>query len=200
MIGPSVTTLLVFFGIVVVRGTKITEFRQKWIDEQRADLALMLAHSGRVAQGLSPKPEEDLLQFDLAANRLRLRENPNRPEWTEATASIDAIRIRLALAPGATPAVVDISVEQDSLINHARMRLKVEWKRVRAGEFGYKLLIYLAAALAFLSLLPLIGGILFQLTGVDIGIRPQSLLEQPPACPAKPWLIGSAGWRPFSMV
>lgn len=186
LIGPSVTTLLVIFGIVVVRGTKITEFRQKWIDEQRADLALMLAHSGRVAQGLSTKPEEDLLQFDLAANRLRLRENPNRPEWTEAIADIDAIRSKLALAPGATPAVVDISGEQASLIDHARMRLKLEWKRVRAGELGYKLLIGLAAVLALASLLPLVGAILFQLAGVDIGITPQSLLEQQAAGPAKP--------------
>lgn len=178
LIGPSVTTLLVIFGIVVVRGTKITEFRQKWIDEQRADLALMLAHSGRVAQGLSSKPEEDLLQFDLAANRLRLRENPNRPEWTEAIAEIDGIRSKLAVAPGATLAVVDIANEQARLTNHARMRLKLEWKRVRTGELGYKLLIGLAATLAFASLLPLIGAILFQLASVDVGVTPQNLLEQ----------------------
>lgn len=186
LIGPSVTTLLVIFGIVVVRGTKITEFRQKWIDEQRADIALMLAHSARVAQGLSTKPEEDLLQFDLAANRLRLRENPKRPEWTKAIAEIDAIRSKLTLAPRATPAAVDISSEQSNLIDHARTRLKMEWKRVRAGELGYKLLIGLAALLALASLLPLIGAMLFQLAGINIGITPRSLLEQQTSSPAEP--------------
>lgn len=186
LVAPSVTTLLIIFGIVVVRGTKITEFRQKWIDDQRMDLALMLAHSGRVAQGLSAKPEEDLLLFDLAANRLKLRENPSRPEWTEAITSIDGIRSKLAVTPGQTCGVVDITSEQASLIAHSRSRLKLEWKRVRAGELGYKMLIGLAAILALASLLPLIGAILFQLAGIDIGITPQRLLEQQVAEAAKP--------------
>lgn len=185
-VGPPVTTLLIIFGIVVVRGTKITEFRQKWIDEQRVDIALMLAHSGRVAQGLSTKPEEDLLLFDLAANRLKLRENPRRPEWTEAISVIDVIRSKLVVTPGQTLTAIDITSEQASLIDQARSRLKLEWRRVRAGELGYKLLIGLAAILALASLLPLIGAILFQLAGIDIGVTPRSLLEQQVAGPAKP--------------
>lgn len=186
LVGPSITTLLIIFGIVVVRGTKITEFRQKWIDEQRADIALMLAHSGRLALGLSAKPEEDLLQFDLAANRLKLRENPNRPEWTEAIANIDAIRSKISVVPGAPSAAVDISTEQASLISHSRLRLKGEWKRLRSGELGYKLLIVSAAILALANLMPLIGAILFQVAGVDIGITPQDLLEQRGNASTKP--------------
>lgn len=186
LIGPSITTLLIIFGIVVVRGTKITEFRQKWIDEQRADLALMLAHSGRLSVGLSTKPDEDLLQFDLAANRLKLRENPKRPEWEEPIADIDAIRSKLSVVPGAPSAPVDISSEQARLIGHSRLRLKREWGRVRDGELGYKLLIGSAAMLALASLVPLIGTVLFHVAGIDIGVTPQDLLEQQGAARVKP--------------
>lgn len=39
LIGAApIATALVIFGIVVVRGTKVSEFRQAWIDAQRNDL------------------------------------------------------------------------------------------------------------------------------------------------------------------
>lgn len=170
LVGPPVATLLAIFALVVVRGAKVSEFRQKWIDDQRTDLATILAESSRWSGSV---PATDLVPFDLAASRIKLREKPPAtggrklwlrltrrtvgPEWGEAIAAIDALRSALAGTPTRSATIAEI---QEELIAQSRIRLKGEWERVRSGETGYKTLLLLAALLAAAPLLPLAASVL----------------------------------------
>lgn len=178
LVAPPVTTLLLIFGIVVVRGTKISEFRQKWIDDQRGDLALILAHSSRLATGKATDTEDDLLQLDLAAGRIKLREKPRRPEWTDTIAAIDAIRSKVGDVAAPDARGVDVAADQNAMVRSARKRLKDEWNRVRRGEIGYRLLIVLAATLTLASLLPLAAAAVYQLSGLPLATTPRTMLEK----------------------
>lgn len=179
LVATPVSTFLIIIGVVVVRGTKISEFRQKWIDEQRADLATVLAHASNIASGLTSGATHfasDLLAFDLAANRIKLREKPTNPEWKEVIDQIDAIRPKLLLPPTAPVASLSIDNEQKALVEKSRENLKAEWTRVKKGEFGYRLLIVLGCILTFASVLPLAGAIIGTAAGWSRAPSPSDML------------------------
>ncbi|SEM40837.1 hypothetical protein SAMN05192583_0084 [Sphingomonas gellani] len=170
LVGPSIATLMAIFALVVVRGTKVSEFRQKWIDDQRGDIAVVISESSKLA-GTSPVSVGSMSAFDLASARIKLREKPPQtgvrwlirkitfrsvgPEWALPIAVIDDIR-GIVLGTSSN----NLGDQQNELIRLARIKLKGEWERVRAGEIGYKLLLLLAALLALGPLMPLLAAML----------------------------------------
>lgn len=188
LVATPVSTFLIIIGVVVVRGTKISEFRQKWIDEQRADLATVMAHASNIASGLtngSTHFAADLLAFDLAANRIRLREKPSNPEWKDVLDQIDAIRPKLLLPANAPVANLSIDTEQNVLVAKSRENLKAEWTRVKDGEAGYRLLIVLGCILTFASVLPLVGAIIGTALGWAQSPSPTDMLGNSGLAPGR---------------
>lgn len=182
-LGP-IATALTIFGLIVVRGTKVSEFRQAWINDQRADLGKLLSAARRLASGGGGKADDHWLSFDEAATRINLRKNPNNTEWDNVIASIVILRSNVASATSASP--VNISVAVMGIEADSRAWLKKEWKRVRFGEAGYKTLILFGATMIFWPILPLIGFGLVHLFGMahllPAGLQIEALLPASTKC------------------
>jgi hypothetical protein len=161
--GP-IATALTIFGLIVVRGTKVSEFRQAWINDQRADIGKLLSAARRLANGGGNKATDYWLIFDEAATRIALRKNPENAEWEDVLVEITDLRTRLTAATETSPATIAPPVEKIEVAS--RKWLKTEWKRVRSGEMGYKALIMSGAILVFWPVMPLIGFGIFHLLGL----------------------------------
>lgn len=129
--------LVSIFGFVTARGSKVSEFRQAWINAQREDVATVAAQARRLARCGAAKREEALATFDLAYERIRLRENPIKKEWQVVIALVAACRAKLVTTSPAT----DVDAEIDAFVLAAQSLLKTEWNKVSRGELGYRVLI-----------------------------------------------------------
>jgi hypothetical protein len=147
----TLTAIITVFGLITTRGSKISEFRQAWIDAQRDDIAAVAANAQALASGPVPDREKALLAFDLAAARIRLRENPKKKEWSAIIARLAPLRGKLA----SLPPLDDVDEDVDAIIGRSQWLLKTEWTKVKRGETGYRLLLVsvplLVVALAFLA-------------------------------------------------
>ncbi|MBZ9647607.1 hypothetical protein K9B33_08640 [Sphingobium sp. 3R8] len=128
------------FGFVTTRGSKVSEFRQAWINAQREDLATVAAQGRRIARGDTAKRDDALAAFDLAYERIRLRENPIKREWDAVVTLIAACRTKLTARPPAS----DIDADIETIVLAAQDLLKIEWNKVRRGELGYRVLLVAA--------------------------------------------------------
>lgn len=172
-VAAPVTTFLIVIGIIVVRGTTVSQFRQKWIDDQRTDVAVVLSYSARKIGRNAAIDADDLIELDLARNRILLREKPETepgkrwlvalrklwhgiwglpwgPEWGQPLDTIKALRD----AAATTGLITSVEANQQTLIAQCRMLLKREWNRTRNGELGYRVLLLSAASLTLISVLP----------------------------------------------
>ena len=156
-----VTAAVAFSGFLITKDLKTTEFRQAWINDQRADLAILIAEAQSIVR-LSQEQQSaaSLRAFDEAAVRIALRENPTKKEWEQPLGLIADLRAVLAKGTAtlasAQRLVTDVTSEAQGL-------LKIEWDRVRAGEETYqkarRVVVWVggAAALLILGLLWAIG-------------------------------------------
>ena len=132
-----ITAAVTFSGFLISKDLKTTEFRQAWINDQRADLAVLVAE----AQAIERHPTDQdqvaisLRAFDEAAARIKLRENPKKEEWKRPIATIAELRSKLGSRTD-VPASVSSSI--GAIFLDAQNLLKVEWDRVRAGEESYR--------------------------------------------------------------
>ncbi len=122
--------------LIVGRGSKISEFRQSWINDQRADVATLGAAALSLARQKSVDRAADYDKLEQAALRIRLRENPIKPEWTEVIAKIDQLRSDLLAEDGVSR---DRFTDVAAITDAASLVLKGEWKKVRSGEIGYRI-------------------------------------------------------------
>lgn len=140
--GASLTAIISLFGFVITKDLKITEFRQAWINDQRSDLAVVASEACRVAR-LNPirRISADLTQFDEAAVRIHLRDNPDlkdgqkKTDWDSVLLQITRVRKELG---GAQCDESYVQVLLTPMLHDAQSLLKIEWNRTRNGEPMYK--------------------------------------------------------------
>lgn len=145
-----ITAIVGIFTLIIGRGSKISEFRQAWINDQRKDLAAWGAAALSLARGNSTDRAADYHSLEEAAYRIRLRENPTKREWADVIRDMDAVRDKL-LANDRT--AFDVFPELRGIADGAQRRLKRDWNKVRRGEVGYQVLCFLFPALFAVLLL-----------------------------------------------
>lgn len=139
-----ITTIVGIFTLIINRGTKISEFRQTWINDQRADFAKWGAAALALAgQRSATSRSADFATLDETAYRIRLRENPKKKEWEPVLDRMDDIRRRLIASPSTS---IDIYDELKGIAAESQKRLKKDWNKVRNGEIGYSVLCFLVPA------------------------------------------------------
>lgn len=152
IIAAPIAATLAIFGVVVTRGTKITEFRQAWINDQRRDIADLVAAANRSATLSDPDKRSDAIAaFDAASARIRMRRNPNRklwhklrgmePEWADALRSLAKLEKAALASPVDAAKIRSIGT---AMVEQSVPHLKKEWNRTRRGELGFR--IYIATA------------------------------------------------------
>jgi hypothetical protein len=140
-----ITAIVGIFTLIINRGTKVSELRQVWINDQRADFGKWAAAALSLARNLSVTSRAaDFAMLEEAAYRIRLRENPGKREWALVLQQMDAVREKL-LANASTP--FDVFPDVKDIADEASIRLKKDWNKVRRGEAGYKTLVFLFPAL-----------------------------------------------------
>jgi hypothetical protein len=138
---PMAAAMAAWFGHVVVRGTKISELRQKWIDDQRSDLAMvvsrahLLTESTGAGSDLNELRAQALGELEAEAFRIKLRENPIKPEWTDVIERVERIREYVRDSSSSNSRLSSLA---GGMIPLARCRLKREWNLVRDGETTYR--------------------------------------------------------------
>lgn len=142
----SITAAVIFGAIISIvtliigRGSKISELRQAWINDQRTDFSKWAAAALALARNQpATSRAAEFNALEEAAFRIRLRENPRKKEWKPVIDKMDQVRTALlAAAPNAT---IDIFPNLITVADLSQDRLKKDWNKVRFGEPGYRLLI-----------------------------------------------------------
>lgn len=142
----SITAAVIFAAIISIitliigRGSKISELRQAWINDQRADFGKWAAAAFALARGqAATNRATDLNTLEEAAFRIRLRENPKKKEWKPVIDKMDAVRVKLLGATSTAPA--DVFDDLKAIADLAQVRLKKDWSKVRFGEAGFRIMI-----------------------------------------------------------
>lgn len=155
IIVPIVGTALFIFGALITRSTKVSEFRQLWINDQRADLAIVFANARRIAERGNRAYHDELLAFDLAADRIRLRKNPStryyKKEWNDVLVLLGHLRTEIRCP---NPRISHVESFIELATSASREWLKKDWKRTRNGERVVPVFLVLATTLIFAPALP----------------------------------------------
>lgn len=181
----SIGALFTLIGLVISKETKTSEFRETWIGELRQEIAKFLSSINKIVDAAQVSFENDegkaayLVPFyaDLneASFQVGLRLNVEEE---------DSVRLLRAMREcqkviGTLPIDYDALRKGESLtIAAGRKLLKKEWRRVKRGEITFRI----AKLAAFLSLLALLGALLFiSLTEKPLAkhvVAPNSFSEQ----------------------
>lgn len=134
-------------SLVVTKEQKVSEFRRSWLEDLRGDLASLLAHANLFAtlyeRGADSAPDQDLVAFkaeilgmNQAAAQIRLRLRDDDRGTAALLADVDALERLIDRADTfETAAFADA---QGRLLANARRLMRLEWRRVKRGEFIFR--------------------------------------------------------------
>ena len=166
---PTVLTTLLasslaLLGLAVGKDSKVSEFRQQWIDGLRADVSEFLASvqqlfGFRVAERYQKATIEDkarhtaLLRTNKLASRIRLRLDPKKDGSKKLVNQM--IKLRNIAHDG--------ELREMDLLNQAKVveectsdLLEEAWKRVKRGEPKYRWCFWISVVFVVGSLIALI--------------------------------------------
>lgn len=147
VIAALIAALISYINMVVSKDQKISELRQKWIDDLRTDISDFIAHLNRIATKTNyvyesssesefiKKNEDDMMEVDRLIHKIRLKLNPK--EHTELLKKVDFFE--------------EIFMDRDWFLNYREAALpkfksleqetqkilKEEWERVKLGEQSF---------------------------------------------------------------
>jgi len=164
IVAALIGAIIALLGLVISKEHKVSEFRQAWIDDLRADIALLITH-GYAIVGASlafqndaerwRSAREDYLGINAASARIKLRLNPKEKPSIVLFELLKQHESFFATHPLPEPKTL-IPLEM-KILECAQGILKQEWVRVRSGEAAYRVtktfawLVTLACALALIA-------------------------------------------------
>jgi hypothetical protein len=163
-----VTGAVALLGLIITKESKVSEFRQAWIDGLRTEIAELLASihlslllitnedgTGVTDRDTLPAEAKSALatalrEANIALFTIRLRLNPTEPDSIAMLTTLDKIE-QLSndnVALGEALASGKSSELEADLVTQAKRVLSAEWARVKAGEPYFKWTRRFAAVLA----------------------------------------------------
>ena len=146
-----------FIGLLITNQSKVSEFRQEWIDSLRDEVATLISDVFTIHDAQTTR--RDLKNLDacftemhkvnaLISLRLNLKEKESLAIISAMAALKDAIYSEKSTFP-------EVAAKVDSLTHATNVVLKSEWRRVKRGESLYRwtFRIVLVATLVLLVLL-----------------------------------------------
>jgi hypothetical protein len=160
LIGVLVAAVIAAMTSLVVsilsKDQKTSEFRQSWIDALREDAAHLAGHWSTMIATLEIKTaanedvkafldsrHDDVVNVEMRIARMRLRLNPK-----EHASLIGHLH---HLGNGKMESRKDMDEAMETIIVEVQKVLRLEWKRVKRGEFSFRFL-------KFCSLIAIFGG------------------------------------------
>jgi hypothetical protein len=122
---------ITLIGALITRGNLVSGFRQSWINDQRNDLAIIASKATIISSNLVYDKARDLEAFAQAMSRIRLRDNPDSPEWSYVIPEIEKLHhdlwVNLSRAH-------DVSTRLRDIDRLSQRPLKDNWKVTSRGE------------------------------------------------------------------
>jgi len=131
-----ITSVVASVTLIVTKENRISEFRQSWIDSQRADLAVAVATANAHFHIRDVERRANSLnEFFAARTRIALRDKPKHPEWTKTLVALDKLgKIMAAGVPNSFETLQATNIVTDE----SRIPLKLHWETVKSGEPFYR--------------------------------------------------------------
>lgn len=131
-----VTSVVASVTLITSKENKISEFRQAWIDGQRADLAIAVAAANSYFHIRdAEKKAVCIAEFYAARTRVALRDKPHAAEWTKTLIALD--KLGKVMASG-VPNTLEILQATAIVTEQSRIPLKAHWETVKSGEPFYR--------------------------------------------------------------
>ena len=172
VVAAIIAGIVAWLGLIISKESKVSEFRQQWIDALRADIAAVIRHghciymSVGVVQNATEhawnRIGQDFAGLTEAAARIRLRLNQKEQDSATLLSTLNqhfaAVKEMIrndddSDEAGLTEAV---SLASDKLVAAAQIVLKQEWRRVRSGELTYRIAKWAAVLFITVSLVALL--------------------------------------------
>jgi hypothetical protein len=158
------TSSLALLGLTVGKDSKVSEFRQQWIDELRADVSEFLASvqhlfGFRVVEKykkISVDPVEHskaLLRTNELSTRIRLRLDPEKPLSIKLTAEMQRLR---SIAHEADLLETELLLQAHVVEKCAASLLDEAWEKVKSGEGKYRWCIWISSCILALCVLAIV--------------------------------------------
>jgi hypothetical protein len=169
IIAAVIAGYVAFFGLIISKEQTVSDFRQRWIDALREDIAAVVSRVAgirgtSIVESDNPhlwnRVKEDFVRFHAVVARIKLRLNPNenRRREKEATkAVLQALDDLDATFSSPEPQFYKLDTLVAALVTNSQVILKQNWKRVRSGETVFRITKWLTLAL---TVLVVIGWIL----------------------------------------
>jgi hypothetical protein len=142
-----------FFSLIISKEQTVSEFRQRWVDELRKDIASLVAcvsgiHGDSIVKRnddegqLWPTVKADVTHFNEVIARIRLRLNPAEKRGKEGPATqtlLGALKELESVFSSREPQFHKIQPLVRTVVSEAQIILKENWQRVRSGEPVYRI-------------------------------------------------------------
>ncbi|HEY1937784.1 MAG TPA: hypothetical protein VGJ33_07610 [Candidatus Angelobacter sp.] len=165
IVAAVIAGYVAFFGLIISKEQSVSEFRQRWIDALRDDIATVISCVTGI-QGTSiierDNPQlwnnvkADFIRFYEVMARIKLRLNPieKRGKEKEATAAaLKALDELDATFRSPEPQFFELKTITETLATNSQVILKENWKRVRSGETVFRITKWLTLAATVLVIL-----------------------------------------------
>jgi hypothetical protein len=149
IIAAAIAAFISLVGLIITKESKVSEFRQAWIDALRADIASLITHSYAGHTTWNETTSTDtakwldarghVVSFNEAWARIKLRLNPKEKSSTALLKVLREHEDLWAKVGDAAPdwdALVSVT---DRILAATQVVLKEEWQRVKRGERVYRL-------------------------------------------------------------
>ena len=131
-----ITSVVASVTLIVTKENRISEFRQAWIDSQRADLAVAIATANAYFHTRDvERRATSVNEFFAARARIALRDKPERPEWTKTLVALDKLA---KIMTAGVPNPFEILQATNIVTDESRIPLKLHWETVKSGEQFYR--------------------------------------------------------------
>lgn len=160
--------LISLLGLIVSKEQKTSEFRQAWIDALRVDLSAYLTQINAVHDAVKVKYKTHaekvtaLSPLYIALNtstfNIQLRINPSEPKSQRLLSAMNDISA-LTLSESSLKAE-NIRPAEIEFISASQELLKFEWRRVKGGEWTFKISKIIALAIVVASFVAIVGVVL----------------------------------------
>ncbi|MGV7121531.1 hypothetical protein [Sphingopyxis sp. 550A] len=189
-------------GLIVSKESKVSEFRQSWIDSLRSELSTFLASANSIASAreIEYRNNKERLEtlrpiyerLNETYYSIALRLNPTETESKNLRGCI--VRISNYVNSGQQSDFSKFDSDRTDFINLSNIVLKREWKRVKRGEPVYKVARWIATS-ATLFLIAIASYLVFHSPRQP---RPDTTISTGIPAPKQKLNIAQPGPKPVS--
>ncbi|RAH34154.1 hypothetical protein [Pantoea agglomerans] len=151
IIAASLGAIGAAIGLIITKENKTSEFRQDWINGLRKSLSDFIGYSTKInsdAIDENPPESQDLIVLNTLRADVILRLNNSKPSLNEielVSAMSELSRLSVSGTANLEPALTRTSSASSAV-------LKAEWRRVKKGEWKYRICVSISSILAMLAI------------------------------------------------